>query len=94
MFLKEESSSDLNLLTEQEDSIRIHFGNLLNIVIDRHLKLLYFKVPNRPTHSMVYNTGPSPTMRERTGDRIREVWNQSFNNFLHIYNVISISLSL
>ena len=26
----------------------IDFGNLLNILIDRHLKLLYFKVPNRP----------------------------------------------
>ena len=38
-----------NYLVEQEDSIRIHFGNLLNILIDRHLKLLYFKVPNRPT---------------------------------------------
>ena len=40
------SSFDLNPTTEQEDSIQIDFGNLLNILIDRHLKLLYFKVPN------------------------------------------------
>ena len=44
-----ESSYDLNPTTEEEDSIHIAFGNLLNILIDRHLKLLYFKVPNRPS---------------------------------------------
>ena len=41
-------SCDLNPTTEKEDSMQIAFGNLLNILIDRHLKLLYFKVPNRP----------------------------------------------
>ena len=48
MFHRYESSFDLNPTTQQEYSIRIAFGNLLNILIDCHLKLLYFKVPNRP----------------------------------------------
>ena len=34
MFLRWESSCDLNPTTEQEDSIQIVFGNLLNILID------------------------------------------------------------
>ena len=40
MFLKCLSCCDLNLSTEQEDIIRICLGNLLNILIARHLKLL------------------------------------------------------
>ena len=45
---REDRSQAVNPTTEQEDSLRIAFGNLLNILIDRHLKLLYFKVHNRP----------------------------------------------
>ena len=49
MFLKCLSSCDLNLSTEQEDIICICLGNLLNIIIACHLKLLYKSVPSRPT---------------------------------------------
>ena len=48
MFLKSLSSCDLNLFTEQEDIIRICLGNVLNILIARHLKLLQ-SVPCRST---------------------------------------------
>ena len=34
------SSCDLNLSTEQEDSMRICLCNLLNIIMEHHLKLL------------------------------------------------------
>ena len=37
MFLREESSWDLNPATEQEDSIQLDFGYLLNLLIDHHL---------------------------------------------------------
>ena len=36
---KKESSYELNPTTEQEDSIQIGFGTLLNILIDCHLLL-------------------------------------------------------
>ena len=39
---------------------------------------------------MTYNTSSSPTITERTSDRIREVWDQ----FPHINNAISLSPSL
>ena len=34
------SSCDLNLSTEQEDTMRIYLSNLLNIFMEHHLKLL------------------------------------------------------
>ena len=48
MFLKCLSSCDLNLYKEQEDIIRTCLGNLLDILIDRHLKLLDDSVPSQP----------------------------------------------
>ena len=42
-------------------------------------KAIVFQGAQSTSTGMVYNTGSSPTIRERTGDRIREVWNQSFN---------------
>ena len=38
MFLKCLSSCDLNLSTVQEDTMRTYLGNLLNILMERHLK--------------------------------------------------------
>ena len=40
MFLRCLSSCDLNLSIEQEDTMRTYLGNLLNILMERHLKLL------------------------------------------------------
>ena len=48
MFLRCLSSCNLNLSTEQEDTMRTFLGNLLNILMERHLKLLYDSVPSRP----------------------------------------------
>ena len=45
------------------------FDNLLNILIDRHLKLLYFKVPNRPTQAW-YTIQVLPLRSSRAGDWI------------------------
>ena len=36
MFLRCLSSCDLNLSTEQEDTMRTYLGNLLNILMERH----------------------------------------------------------
>ena len=46
-FLKM-ANSNSTYFSYFEDNIRIAFDNMLNILIDRHLKLLYFNVPNRP----------------------------------------------
>ena len=40
MFLRCLSSCDLNLSIEQEDTMCTYLGNLLNILMERHLKLL------------------------------------------------------
>ena len=48
MFLRCLSSCDLNLSTEQKDTMRTYLGNLLNILMEHHLKLLYDSVPSRP----------------------------------------------
>ena len=51
----------MNLCTEQEDIIRICLGNLLNIIIDRHLKLLKESVSSRPT--LTCNTAQNLPLR-------------------------------
>ena len=56
-----ESSCELNLTKEKEDRIQIDCGNLLSILID-NLKLLYFKVPNRPA---TYTTQVLPLRSEK-----------------------------
>ena len=48
MFLRCLSSCDSNLSTEQEDTIRTYLGNLLNILMERLLKLLKDSVPSWP----------------------------------------------
>ena len=48
MFLRCLSGCALNLSTEQEDTKRTYLGNLLNIIMERHLKLLNDGVSNRP----------------------------------------------
>ena len=47
MFLKCLLSCDMKLYNEQEGIIRTYLGNLLNILIDRHLKLLDDSVPSQ-----------------------------------------------
>ena len=42
------SSCDLNLSTEQEDTMCTYVGNLLNMLMERHLKLLEDSVPSLP----------------------------------------------
>ena len=53
MFLRVRclSSCDLNLSTEQEDT---YLGNLLNILMERHLKLLYDSVPSQPMFTCLH----------------------------------------
>ena len=48
MFLRCLSSCNLNLSIEQEDTMRTYLGNLLNILMERYLKLLLDSVPSRP----------------------------------------------
>ena len=48
MFLRCLSSCDLNLSTEQEDTMHTHLGNLLNILMECHLKLLLDSMPSWP----------------------------------------------
>ena len=48
MFHKRLTSCELKLYKEQEDIIRTCLGNILNILIDCHLKLLDDSVPSQP----------------------------------------------
>ena len=53
----------------------------------RHLKLLYYNVPNRPTLMCDVMTGPPSTIQCFNTYRRYNIWDQTFQNLPHINNV-------
>ena len=95
MFLRCLSSCDLNLSTEQEDTMLTYLSNLLNILMECHLKLLKDSVPSWPMFTCEA-TQDWPLRSEYVhvmgvGGEVRD---QLLNYFQQINNFISVSPSL